>query len=558
MARGLQLVLLLIVTVGSAVRAQEPGGARPALPPRDVGGLAARPVGTGSISGIVTSADTGTPLRRVNVTLQLLTGSGGMPLVDDPRNERSVITDDRGSFTFGDLAVGRWRITAAKAGYVTHQFGQRRAFAPAPPVVLADRQQLQVAIGLARAGAINGRVYDEYGEPLAGARIQLLRPRMVRRQRYLQPVGNGDLSDDTGAFRLYGLAPGEYYVTASLRVAPLDSVVQTMYAPTFYPGTAHFAEAHRVFVAPGAEVHVTFPAAPVRAARITGFVRNSGGAPAGAFLNLVSEASELGVPFGFGGATREDGSFILADVPPGNYTLYAALRDGGLDAEVASLPLTVYGEDITGVTLATARPATMRVTLAADAGVSRSLPESVDLIARSVRGANETKHGSAARGTAQVVAVPPDPFLLELDVPDGWAVKSILVEDLDTADAPLDLNRRRDVPVRIVLTDRLTEVSGVVSVDRPDRIISVVIFPEDAGRWRSPSRYVRAAAVDERGAFRVTGLPGGVRYLAVAVDGLEEGQQDDPDFLARIKDRAISFPLAEGERRMLGLVVEEP
>jgi hypothetical protein len=58
---------------------------------------------------------------------------------------------------------------------------------------------------------------------------------------------------------------------------------------------------------------------------------------------------------------------------------------------------------------------------------------------------------------------------------------------------------------------------------------------------------------DARGAFRVVGLPAAARYLAVAVDGLEEGEGDDPDFLARIRERAIGFSLAEGERRTIEL-----
>jgi hypothetical protein len=84
-----------------------------------------------------------------------------------------------------------------------------------------------------------------------------------------------------------------------------------------------------------------------------------------------------------------------------------------------------------------------------------------------------------------------------------------------------------------------------------------VVFPEDSARWSNSSRFTRSAPVDAKGAFRIAGVPGGVRYLAVAVDRLEDGEGDDPEFLAKMRDHAISFPVADGEARVLGLAVTE-
>ena len=77
------------------------------------------------------------------------------------------------------------------------------------------------------------------------------------------PVAQGDRSDDTGAFRVYGLPPGDYYVSArsdgmtpmmmpDARLATGDS--DQGYAPTYYPGTPSPADAERVTVAVGQEV----------------------------------------------------------------------------------------------------------------------------------------------------------------------------------------------------------------------------------------------------------------------------------------------------------------
>ena len=86
---------------------------------------------------------------------------------------------------------------------------------------------------------------------------------MEQGARRLKAVGVADLTDDMGAFRVYGLPPGDYYIAASLRVAPVGSIVETTYAPT-YSGTGDLAEAQRIKLGLGAEATATFPLLPVR------------------------------------------------------------------------------------------------------------------------------------------------------------------------------------------------------------------------------------------------------------------------------------------------------
>ena len=57
------------------------------------------------------------------------------------------------------------------------------------------------------------------------------------------------------------------------------------------------------------------------------------------------------------------------------------------------------------------------------------------------------------------------------------------------------------------------------------------------------------ARVDQNGVFRLNALPPGERYLALAVDYLEQGEFQDPLFLERMKGRATAFSLNEGENK---------
>jgi hypothetical protein len=500
--------------------------------------------GSSSIVGHVMTPDSRTPVRGADV------------VATNERGGRiSTITDENGVYRLDRLAEGDWHVTASKGGYVTWQFGQRRPFQSPPPISLVRGQQFIADVTLTRAAAISGRIYDTAGDSAAGLQVRVYRSRMEQGARRLKAVGAADLTDDTGAFRVYGLPPGEYYVAASLRVAPLDSIVETTYAPTYFPGTGNLAEAQRIRVGLGTEATATFPLLPVRPTRISGVVLNGSGTPADAFLNLVSEGSELGVPIGVGGVTRSDGSFTLADVAPGRYVLKATLRGDGPDESVA-LPVTVDGNELTGITVVTGRPATLRGTIVADAGISRALPRKLTIIALTA-GEGGTVLDSADGVEFEIGALS-EPFRLVVDgLPDNWTVKELTVNDVDALDGAIELSPDQKAVARIVLTTRVTEVSGAVSAADTTAAHSIVVFPENSTKWGHQSRHVRRVETDARGNFRIIGLPPGEQYLAFATDYLEEGAQYDPEFLNSLRNVAVPFSLDEAEKRTIELKAVE-
>jgi hypothetical protein len=533
-------VALAVALAGVPVVAQQP-------PPRDVSPPRAtlESAGTGAIVGRVVDADSGAPLRRV----EIVAAHAGRPLL-------TTFTDDEGRFALRDVAAGVWLLTAGKTGYVRQGWSQQRPGDAPWPSNVAPGVTLTADFSLVRAAAIGGRIYDEYGEPLSGVRVEVLRARMSQHKRHLQAVGEGDFTDDTGSFRIHGLPPGEYFVTASLRVAPIESIIQTTYAPTYYPGTGNFAEAQRIVLSRGADVAVDFPVAPYRTARVSGTVIAASGSPADAFLNLTAEAGELGVPLGVGGATLPDGTFTIPDVPPGTYTLTAELKGGGA-SEIAAVPLTVYGDDVSGITLVTAPPATIAGSIALEDGIRGRPPADVSVVARSIRAGGEATFSEPMNNAFQLTA-PVGPFRLFVEPPAGWVVRSIVIGDADATDTAIDLRGQRDVPARIVLSNRISGISGtVMTLDGRGRArgASVVVFPDDAARWSPPSRFVRTTVAGADGTFSIAGLPPAPGYLAVAVAGLEDGEGEDPEFLARIRDLGARFDLAEGENRIVDVRV---
>jgi hypothetical protein len=534
---------------------------------------------TASISGRVTS-NTGGPLRRAEVRA-----------ISESGLTRLATTDTDGTYLVRDLPAGTFTLHVSRTGFVPLYFGQRRPFERRATIRLAQGQRVAADISLPRAGAISGRIYDTAGEPLMGARIQALRRRMVQGQVGLQAVGAADMTDDTGAYRLYGLPPGEYYVTATPRRIedragrPLGNVVPGRGAPIFFPGTANRDMAQRITVDAAGEARADMQLTDVTTARVVGTVLTSTGAPAaGAMVTLVARDLDFlatGAGDGMGPLrilddAAADGTFELTGVPPGSFVLNAQTRPG-LNAtfdipnqriigpvarpllETASVPITVDG-DIAGLTVNTTAGETAAISVVADQGVSAPLPRARITVRAADRGPSESmamSHNGAA-DAKMVVSLTSPSYVVVDGLPDNWAVKSIMLDGTDVTDRPIDLSTSQGTSIRVVLTDRVTELAGSVtsgsfSPTDAATTATVVIFADDESKWLYPSRFVRAVRADDTGTFQLTGLPPSLDYRAVAVDYLEDGEETDPEFLKRMRERAARFSLREGERRAIDL-----
>jgi hypothetical protein len=136
-------------------------------------------------------------------------------------------------------------------------------------------------------------------------------------------------------------------------------------------------------------------------------------------------------------------------------------------------------------------------------------------------------------------------------------LESVIVDGRDVTDRPIEFAPNGDIAgARIVVTDRVTEVSGSVTVadgKSSSRDFTVIVFPDEEARWAAPSRFVRSARPDQQGLFKIRALPPHDRYLAVAVDYLEQGEETDGELLASLKGQATVFRLRAGESAALNV-----
>jgi hypothetical protein len=524
------------------------------------------PVGTAVLRGVVVAADTGAPIRRA----QVRTAAPGA------QETRTTLTDEQGRFELRELSGGRYTITASKGGFITLQYGQRRPSEPGTPVDLAAGQAIEkLVVGLPRGSVITGRIVDEFGEPLTGAQVRVLRYAYAAGARRLLPAGQSDRTDDQGTFRVFGLPPGEYVVSATLnedrggpflraRGGTADDEPSTGYAPTYFPGTTNAGDAQRVTVGLGQEVSgIGFGLSLMPLAKVSGRVVGMAGLElAGMVMALPDDMVRQAMSVPRGAPVNADGTFELRGLAPGRYTLAVGARGrrGGGDEPTGRASITVSGVDLSGITIALAPPAVVRGVVVTDTGAVglRSGQVRVSFTPTQPAGADAFRNrGGGINGdfTFELAGIT-EPGYLRVSPPPGWFLKAILRDGQDITDEPLALEPGTQLNgVRVVLTQTASGVSGSVRDDRGAAVLdaSVVVFPEDERQWVFQSRFIRTARPDTSGRFEITGLPAGDDYRVVALQGLEDGQATDPVFLASLREQSQRLSLAEGEAKSLDL-----
>ena len=99
------------------------------------------------------------------------------------------------------------------------------------------------------------------------------------------------------------------------------------------------------------------------------------------------------------------------------------------------------------------------------------------------------------------------------------------------------------------VTGLLTNINGAPIADG-----TVIVFSTESDKWSEDSRFVRSARPDQQGQYQIKGLPGG-EYFAVAIDYVQDGTWNDPEYLESIRGRALRFLLSDAEARTVGLKV---
>ena len=564
----------------------QPGDDRPSidfvLPPGQRGdfvGVQASPFDnaqdrrwTGVVRGRVVSTDgRSLPRAEVRTVTSILVRDPQQP--DAPPaifRPMSVTADQDGRFELSGLPAGRLQITAAKVGYSP----PGAAAMDLPPnlgvrVDLADGEvRERVDITLAPWGSLSGRIVDELGEPVQGVSVQLLQVRYQGgRRRLVGAMGGMRQTDDLGRYRIFGLAPRPYVVSAA--VGDVSSAELPGYTRSYYPGTPNAGDAQFVTVGVSTEISgIDFSLSRAKTATISGTLLNAAGEPStsGGVRLIPSQRSGAITAVAAGARLERDGRFEFPNVTPGQYVIQVdrGRRSSSREAEFAAVPVSVDGVDIAGLVIQTSAGSSIagRVTFEAFHGTREPRRNEIEIVP-----VPTDTDQSPAPASAEIrddwtftAAGVNGPRRLHLQrAPAAWTLKAIKVRGIDVTDRPLPFGRSDQslTDVEVVLTDRVSAISGTIVDDhaQPAPGAHVIVFPIDRDRWYPASRYLRTAIAGEDGAIGISGVAA-ASYYAAAVAQLPADGNDawqDPAFLESLLPRAASFALGEGQTQRLSL-----
>lgn len=536
-----------------------------------------------SLEGTVVRATDGQPLKKARLTLrrvfdaqpQGLPGGPGsqeamrmeMMMREQTRNAPYIAASDvTGKFTIPNVTPGRYRLTVERQGYVRTEYGQRQPGRAGATITLNGGQKMgDLLFRLLEDGVISGRVTDEDGEPVISGNVQVMRLAYARGQKQLVPAGGG-ATNDKGEYRVFGLTPGRYFVSATAspqfggpggaRFSQESPALEEVYAPSFYPGTTDPQNAMPLQVGAGDEItSIDLSIAPQRAFRIRGRItappqpdasqQRRGGIQA-TLLRRTSSGSLGRAMAQQAQVDQEQGTFEFRAVLPGAYLLMTATSDGRRWVSHRE-PVDVGRADIEGINIVMGSGIDVggKVRLEGMAGVTLNQVR-VSVVPRDEQFFGVPSSVAGPDGTFTLPGLSTETYFFQVQgVPPGSYLKSARIGGEELVETGIAIPAKAGSALELVVSGNAGRVEGVVldSDSLPAAAVTVVLVP--SARRRANPTFYRTATTDAQGKFTMQSLPPG-DYKLFAWDDVDPGAWQDAEFLAPFEERGAKITIAEG------------
>jgi hypothetical protein len=480
-----------------------------------------------TIEGTVLRDDTGAPLAGAQVRLKSRKAAPASP-------EARTTSNADGRFAFAGFPADVYILRVDLPGYPT--YSTQFAFSINPiRYTGVDGKLAELVMRIAPVTSISGRVTDATGKAISNVTLRAMRYGYSRTGRELFG-GVSTRTDGTGDYRLEGLAPGKYLVRAH---AP-DAAMNRAAVPSYFPSTNDFAKATTVETAPGkdaAKIDIRL----VRPAGVTISGRAGRGTPPIVFLvrrNLAKEDYGSGV-------IKPDGTFEIANVPPGPYTL---------KSPTGSLRIDVGAAKVVGLTI----PPNPIFDLK---GMVR-VEDTASTKAAGVKIVMVPDDGSAALATVNAdgsfvfPSVTSAVYRIKLAIRQDFYIAAAKFGGKDVLNGGIDLTRAKSSPgaLELVIHTGAGRVDGKALGERGKAlgVVSVVLVPDPPDRKRSV--LYRVIPSEANGAFSITGVAPG-KYKLFAWRQLDTEAYENPEFLAPYEARGKAVIVTPGSVQAVDLAV---
>ena len=293
---------------------------------------------SGAISGRVVN-DSGQPIPHATVFISAPIG---------PTQARTATTDEGGNFTVTNLDPFAYYISAVAPSYVNMP---RDPDVPTPVYRVGDA----VTINMLKGAVITGTVTNAAGDPMVQAGVRAV---MVRDANGQEPVTARfpveRMTDDRGIYRIYGLPPGTYIISAGGRstMGGFQSNAYDTNAPTYAPAATRDTAAEINLRAgdevTGVDIHFRGDVGHAISGSITNPVTSNASNSITLYQLIHGVRQMTASSFQFPNAT----GFAFFGLPDGDYEM-TAQSNSAQGTLLISEPLhvTMKGADVQGLVL---------------------------------------------------------------------------------------------------------------------------------------------------------------------------------------------------------------
>jgi protocatechuate 3,4-dioxygenase beta subunit len=498
--------------------------------------------GARTIQGTIFVAGADQPVSSAQVTLTKTANPGSFPPAIAP-----ILSDNRGAFAFRNLDAGSYRLTVMKNGYLRED---------ASLTLTNSEPARNLAIRMTATAIVSGRIRDASGRPAADVPVQLLRRAYNQNGLWPQEAFRS-WTNDLGEYRIYGIAPGRYYVaagstdsSASLRrferyifdeqLLNGENRVPVEYARVFLPGVSSMAKASALDIQPGShhtDVDFTLTRQGLFSVRGSVTLSTTGLPPS--HLNWSGHGGDY---------DAKTGRFELTGLLPDEYAF-------GLESESlrAFVTFTVGNSDIDGLVVVLEPPAT----ILGKVEVEGVLPSEAQFQRMSVRlrrsEMSDYEVSSAdvqADGTFSLDDVPVgrDYRITFSGPPSGFYLKAARLGGTDALDNFVRITRSADLD--LVISSRTAQVRGVVTGANLEALAAaeVALIPDK----RSREELIKSAMTGKDGRFAFSGVAPG-DYKIFAWDGLDRLAFYDRAILAQFEELGTPIHVSESSDQSIEL-----
>jgi hypothetical protein len=524
--------------------------------------------GTSSIDGTVVQALNQGPLSQTQIV--------AVPVGGLLKDSKTAVSDGDGRFRIEGLAAGSYRLFFEHDGFVRAEYGQRVSGKSGVPLEISGGKTTSgITIPLTATSAIYGKVVNAANDPVVNATVKALKPAYQNGERSLQTVQSAQ-TDDRGEYRLFGLPPGNYFLSAMPVPSPYiqggtltipsgngfsNSSLQNTLATgnwidpraldasteltVYLPGTTDAAAAAPIDLRPGSNLRAPdLRTIRTRTFGVRGSVVDEAGQPAtlaSATLTRVNSTESIRTSL----LAQNRNAFEFGAVLPGVYDLVGL--NGATAADKAGyLRITVGNENVENIRLVMQPVIELKGRIVQD---SATVPAAVRAQLRGTNSAVGIQiNPAAADGSFSVMRLLAGDYRLVLNgLPANLYVRSAKLGTRDALNTLMHIDATVSDRLEIVLspTTGSLDAFAVDESRRPAAAATVVLVPSEESRQRFD--LYRSATTDSAGRAALTNIAPG-SYKLFAWQDIEANAWQNADALRPFEERGVPVTIEENER----------